>query len=147
MKSYKEMFCDHWNEYGGLITQVYAAKILRKTPTRIRQMIKEKKLQGITIQDETPLVSLVEVIKYHNTQQDIKSEKYKDKYEELEKEEYEKWIEMQDPEELEKEKQWKKELQQRKKELQEKIEKIEDELEAVEKALNPTYEELQGETP
>ena len=37
-----------FNRYGPLITRSQAARILGKTPTRIRQMIKEGKLTSIT---------------------------------------------------------------------------------------------------
>lgn len=37
-----------FNRYGPLITRSQTARILQRTPTRIRQMIKEGKLRSIT---------------------------------------------------------------------------------------------------
>lgn len=65
-KDYKEWFMEKWNENGGLVSQKDAALILKKSPTRIRQMINEGKLKTIQF-DETrvPFVSLQQVLTYY----------------------------------------------------------------------------------
>lgn len=147
MKSYKDLFCDQWNECGGLITQAYAARILKKTPTRIRQMIKEKKIKGISIQEETPLVSLTEIIQlYKLINEENEYERNKKDIEFIEQEgerEYQEYIESLSPDELKMKKEKEIKLKLRKKELEEKIKNNEEELLEIEKELNPTYEELQ----
>lgn len=63
---YKAWFLEKWNENGGLITQKNAALILKKTPTRIRQMINEGKLKAIPCgENEVPLVSLQQILEIY----------------------------------------------------------------------------------
>eukprot|EP00831_Metopus_contortus_P056468 TRINITY_DN4831_c0_g1_i1.p2 TRINITY_DN4831_c0_g1~~TRINITY_DN4831_c0_g1_i1.p2 ORF type:complete len:247 (+),score=35.16 TRINITY_DN4831_c0_g1_i1:66-806(+) len=65
---YKEWFVENWNTKGGLISQAMASKILQKTPTRIRQMINENKLNSFTFEDETPLVSFAETMQIYENE-------------------------------------------------------------------------------
>lgn len=65
---YKTWFLEKWNENGGMITQKNAALILKKTPTRIRQMINEGKLKAIHCpENEAPFVSLQQVLEIYRS--------------------------------------------------------------------------------
>lgn len=65
---YSEWFIQQWNSSGGLIPQVQASKILKKSRTRIRQMINEKKLTPYAFKKgETPLLSFAEIMKLKNS--------------------------------------------------------------------------------
>lgn len=60
---YRNWLIKCWAINGGLIPQAMAAKLLGKTPTRIRQMINENKIKAFTYNDESPLVSFAEIMK------------------------------------------------------------------------------------
>jgi len=59
---YKNWLVKYWSKNGGLISQAMAAKLLGKTPTRIRQMINENKIKAFAYNDESPLVSFAQIM-------------------------------------------------------------------------------------
>lgn len=59
---YKNWLLKYWPKNGGLISQAMAAKLLGKTPTRIRQMINENKIKAFAYNDESPLVSFAQIM-------------------------------------------------------------------------------------
>ena len=150
MKNYKEWFIYQWNLHGGLITQAQAARILEKTPTRIRQMINEKKIDHIAYNDEAPLISFTHLLKIYEIEEALKKEKEEKEFEKqfpyeyeynkiMEQKEYQDYIDSLTPEDLEnieKRKKEKLEAQKKLKELQKKKEEIEEQEIAQEKIIN-----------
>lgn len=152
---YKEWFLKNWTNKGGLITQSQASKILGKTRTRIRQMINEKKLQSFQYKDETPLVSLAEILEIYDKEENEYWEAHEammtPSSEELaiqaayeqEQEEHEaklnglhsKSYTEKELIEIEFYEQEQKEIKERYNRLKEEKEKIEDELESIEKLI------------
>jgi len=108
MGNYKEWFMSQWTLRGGLITQVQAARILGKTPTRIRQMINEKKINQYCFDDEAPLVSLTEILNLYEVEYqlhaEIEHEKNRAAYEEYQEKqeaEHQEYLDSLSSEELE----------------------------------------------
>lgn len=67
-QDYKEWFMEQWNNNGGLISQKDAALILKKSPTRIRQMINEGKFKTIQYdKSRVPFLSLQQVLLYYQS--------------------------------------------------------------------------------
>ena len=73
---YRNWLIKCWAINGGLIPQAMAARLLGKTPTRIRQMINENKINAFTFNDESPLVSFAEIMKIFDEEELKQNKEY-----------------------------------------------------------------------
>lgn len=75
-QEYRNWIVKHWSIHGGLIPQAQAAKLLGKTPTRIRQMINENKIKSFAYKEESPLVSFAEIMSIFNEEEQRLEDEY-----------------------------------------------------------------------
>ena len=134
-EKYKEWLTKQWTNNGGLITQAQAAKILGKTPTRIRQMINERKIKGIIFEDDTPLLSYSQIMRIYDAEE-IKTRE--------EQEANNPWAEYEKAEEEEALKQEEEELEKANPFWKEEIKAIEKERSKIKKEINSLNDAIQS---